>query len=66
MTLPQTKRAKVVLGIVVVAQTISSVFAWRDLARRSDGQVRGPKNLWRVIVTINPVNSIAYWLLGRR
>jgi hypothetical protein len=40
--------------------------AWRDLAQRSDEQVRGSKNLWRFIVTINPGNSIAYWLLGRR
>jgi hypothetical protein len=37
-----------------------------DLARRPDDQVRGRKNLWRFIVTINPGNSIAYWLLGRR
>ncbi len=66
MRLPQTKRGKVVLGIVVAAQTISSALAWRDLAQRSDDRVRGPKYLWRVIVTINPGNSIAYWLLGRR
>ena len=66
MKLPQTKRGRVVLGLVVVAQTISSTLAWRDLARRSDEQVRGPKNLWRVLVSINPGNSIAYWLLGRR
>ncbi len=66
MKLPQTKHGKVVLGIVVASQTISSALVWRDLAQRSDDQVRGPKNLWRVIVTINPGNSIAYWLLGRR
>jgi hypothetical protein len=66
MKLPKTKRGKVVLGIVVAAQTISSALAWRDLDQRSDDQVRGPKNLWRFIVTINPGNSIAYWLLGRR
>lgn len=66
MKLPQTKRGKVILGIVVAAQTVGSGLAWRDLARRSDKQVRGPKNVWRVIVTINPGNSIAYWLFGRR
>ena len=64
--LPRTKRGKVVLGAVVAAQTISSALAWRDLSLRSDEQVRGPKNLWRVIVTINPGNSIAYWMFGRR
>lgn len=66
MKFPQTKRGRVVLGTVVAAQTISSALAWRDLAKRSDDQVRGSKNLWRVIVTINPGNSLAYWLLGRR
>lgn len=66
MKLPQTKRGKATLAAVVAAQTVSSALAWRDLAQRSDDQVRGPKNLWRVIVTVNPGNSIAYWLFGRR
>jgi hypothetical protein len=66
MKLPQSKRGKVLLAVVVAAQTVSSALAWRDLAQRPSEQVRGPKNLWRVIVTINPGNSIAYWLLGRR
>jgi hypothetical protein len=66
MRLPKTKRGTVIHGAVVVAQTVSSVLAWRDLAERSDDQVRGPKNLWRFIVTINPGNSLAYWLVGRR
>jgi hypothetical protein len=66
MRFPTTKRGKVTLGAVVAAQTVSSVLAWRDLAERSDDQVRGPKNLWRFIVTINPGNSLAYWLVGRR
>jgi hypothetical protein len=66
MRFPKTKRGKVILGAVVAAQTVSSVLAWRDLAERSDDQVRGPKNLWRFIVTINPGNSLAYWLVGRR
>jgi hypothetical protein len=63
---PQTKRGKVILGAVVAAQVVSSALAWRDLAQRSDDQVRGPKNLWRFLATINPGNSIAYWLFGRR
>jgi hypothetical protein len=66
MGLPKTKRGKAILGVVVLAQTVSSALAWRDLAGRSDDQVRGPKSLWRVVVTINPGNSIAYWLFGRR
>lgn len=66
MKLPQTKRGRAILGAVVAAQTVGSALAWRDLARRPADQVRGPKNLWRVVVTMNPGNSIAYWLFGRR
>jgi hypothetical protein len=66
MRLPRTKRGKAIMGVVVAAQAVSSALAWRDLAQRSDDQVRGNKNMWRVIITINPGNSIAYWLLGRR
>jgi len=40
--------------------------AFRDLARRSDEQVRGPKVLWRVLIGLNPGNSLAYWAFGRR
>jgi hypothetical protein len=66
MRVPHTKRGRIVLGVVVATQIVSSAIAWRDLAKRSEDQVRGPKNLWRLIVTINPGNSIAYWLFGRR
>ena len=57
---------KPVLITVVLAEVLSAVLAWRDLRRRSDGQVRGPKRLWRFAITINPGNSIAYWIFGRR
>jgi hypothetical protein len=61
------KRAgKPVLAVVVAAQLGSSVYAWRDLARRPTSDVRGPKNLWRVILTLNTGNSVLYWLFGRR
>ena len=61
----RTPPREVVLAIVAV-ETVSAVFAYRDLARRSDEQVRGPKLLWRVVMALNPGNSIAYWVLGRR
>jgi hypothetical protein len=60
------KPSKPVLAAVLAAQVVSCALAWRDLAARSDHQVRGPKNLWRLFITINPGNSIVYWLFGRR
>lgn len=60
------KPPKEVVIAAVVIEALSAAFAFRDLARRDDTQVRGPKLLWRIIIGINPGNSIAYWLLGRR
>jgi hypothetical protein len=57
---------KPVLVTVVVVEVVSALLAWRDLRRRADDQVRGPKRLWRFVITINPGNSIAYWIFGRR
>lgn len=62
-----TTKQKTRLALVVVPiQVVLAVLAWRDLARRRDDQVRGQKNFWRVFVTLNPGNSVAYWLFGRR
>jgi hypothetical protein len=60
------KPPKEVVVAVVAVQAVSAAFAFRDLARRDDGEVRGPKLLWRLLIGINPGNSIAYWAFGRR
>jgi hypothetical protein len=61
-----TQRKRLLLAIVVPTQFVLARLAWRDLARRTDDEVRGNKNLWRVFVSINPGNSAIYWLFGRR
>jgi hypothetical protein len=60
------KPPKPVLLAIVVVQVVSAALAWRDLARRSDDQVRGKKNVWRAVIAINPGNSLVYWAVGRR
>lgn len=55
----------VVLAVVAV-EAAAAALAYRDLAGRSQDEVRGPKNLWRVFIGINPGNSLLYWLVGRR
>ena len=60
------KPPKEVVVAVVAVQAVSAAFAFRDLARRGDDEVRGPKLLWRLLIGINPGNSLAYWLFGRR
>jgi hypothetical protein len=49
-----------------VAASASAARAWRDLNRRSPAQIRGSKRLWRVLIALNPGNSVFYWLFGRR
>jgi hypothetical protein len=56
---------EVVIAVVAV-ETVSAVLAYRDLAHRTAEQVRGPKRLWRIVMALNPGNSIAYWIFGRR
>ncbi|MGB0095766.1 MAG: hypothetical protein WBP81_24905 [Solirubrobacteraceae bacterium] len=62
-----TKRQKRLLAaIVFLVEVPLAVLAWRDLDRRTNDHVRGKKHLWRVFLSINPGNSVIYWLFGRR
>jgi hypothetical protein len=61
----RTPPKKVIVAVVAV-EAVSAAFAFRDLGRRSDERVRGPKLLWRILIGLNPGNSLAYWVLGRR
>jgi NO-binding membrane sensor protein with MHYT domain len=60
------KPPREVVITVVAVEAVLAAFAFRDLARRTDEQVRGPKLLWRVLIGLNPGNSLAYWAFGRR
>ena len=66
MRRPLTQTEKRVVAVVVAAEVVSAAFAYRDIAHRPDAAVRGPKLLWRLMFAINPGNSFAYWLFGRR
>jgi hypothetical protein len=57
---------KPAVAALIAAEVVSVVLAWRDLGRRTDAQVRGRKAGWRIFITLNPGNSLAYWAFGRR
>jgi uncharacterized membrane protein YozB (DUF420 family) len=62
-----TNQQKWVLAAIVVPVEVAlAVLAWRDLDRRTDDQVRSKKRVWRLLVLMNPGNSIIYWMFGRR
>ncbi|HEX4686330.1 MAG TPA: hypothetical protein VH228_06085 [Nocardioides sp.] len=60
------KPSNEVVVTVVALEAVSAAFAFRDLARRQDDQVRGPQLLWRILIGMNPGNSLLYWIAGRR
>jgi hypothetical protein len=60
------KKQARVLAVVLVIHLIVLRFTWRDLRRRPNAAVRGPKRLWRVASGLNTTGSVAYWLFGRR
>ena len=60
------KPNKAVLATVAVLHVTVMALTWRDLRSRPAGQIRGPKNLWRVASALNTSGSAAYWLFGRR
>jgi hypothetical protein len=61
-----TERQKRVLAVTLVVHLIVLRFTVRDLRRRPDAAVRGPKRFWRVAASLNTTGSLAYWLVGRR
>lgn len=60
------RRPPAALAAVAAAATVSGALAVRDLSRRSPAEVRGSKRLWRVLIALNPGNSVLYWIFGRR
>ncbi|MGH9064629.1 MAG: hypothetical protein ACRDZQ_03350 [Acidimicrobiales bacterium] len=57
---------KLLFGIIIPVLLGSCALAWRDLGERPADRIRGRKNVWRAFITVNPGNSLFYWLFGRR
>jgi hypothetical protein len=61
--LPPGRRFAAILGLTVSLVIVG--VAQRDLQRRSDEELRGPKLLWRVLC-LNALGALAYFRWGRR
>ncbi len=57
---------KRVLLVLAAVEIVSAALALRDLAGRSNQQVRGTKRIWRWVIAVHPGNSLAYWVFGRQ
>ena len=51
---------------LAVAQAVIGTLTVRDVNRRTDDEVRGPKLLWRLWGGTNMLGAALYWLLGRK
>jgi hypothetical protein len=52
----------VVLGVVQVSLAVA---AWVDLKRRPASQIRGPKQRWAAVISVNFVGPLFYFARGR-
>jgi hypothetical protein len=55
-----------VIAAIVIGHLALTTLAWRDIGRRTDDQIRGSKKIWRVATGANSVNSLAYFIFGRK
>lgn len=60
-----TTGQRVAAMVMTSIQISLAVSAWYDLARRPAGEVNGPKKLWAVVIAVNYVGPIAYFVKGR-
>jgi hypothetical protein len=54
------------IAILLVAHVAVTAVTWRDLARRTDDEVRGSRRVWRVASALQMGNSLVYWLFARK
>ncbi|MGD0705238.1 MAG: hypothetical protein ABSA02_35805 [Trebonia sp.] len=59
-------RKYIQLAFILTGHVIFASVTWRDIKRRPAGQIRGSKNLWRILSAVNTLGSTGYWLIGRR
>ena len=56
------KTGMVIGGLIQLALAAT---AWADLARRPADEVNGPKGLWAVLIAVNFVGPLSYFVFGR-
>jgi len=62
-----TKKQKAILSTgALVAQAAVAPVILRDLQKRSDDELRGPRTLWRLWGSTNLLGAAVYWFYGRK
>ncbi|QDB79996.1 PLDc_N domain-containing protein [Georgenia sp. 311] len=53
----------IAMGSVQLALAVS---AWADLATRPKAEVNGKKGIWALVIAVNWVGPVAYFVKGRK
>lgn len=61
-----TKQKRRIAAVLTATQLVAGPLTLRDLARRSDDQIRGPRLLWKLWAGTNLAGVATYWAVGRR
>ena len=61
-----SQRARTAIVIGGIAEAVVTTVAFRDLARRPKGEVRGSKVLWVLGFFVQPIGPLLYLRAGRR
>lgn len=52
--------------VLAAVEAVATTAAVRDLARRPQDEVRGPRAGWALAMVVQPVGPLAYLTVGRR
>jgi uncharacterized protein (DUF2252 family) len=53
-------------AVAGVIQLALATAAWTDLAKRPDDEVNGRKWVWAIVIAVNFIGPISYFIFGRR
>jgi hypothetical protein len=59
-------QAKVGVVTLAAVEAVVTTIAARDLSGRTDGQINGPRWLWKIAFFVQPFGPLGYLILGRK
>jgi hypothetical protein len=66
MALTKKQKKAILTTGALAAQAAVAPVILRDLQKRTDDEIRGPRMLWRLWGSTNLVGAAVYWFFGRK
>ncbi|MFI5625258.1 hypothetical protein ACIA03_17460 [Nocardioides sp. NPDC051685] len=66
MALTKKQKKAIITTGALAAQAAVAPVILRDLQKRSDDEIRGPRLLWRLWGSTNLLGAAVYWFYGRK